>query len=259
MEESILNWLEVGDSVQKLDVYNNKFKTTAFKIFYNISKHMYFSPFLHYFLIIVFFLQIFVLNISGTNIEKDKLLDIFKYLEKVLLFEKSIDNEKQYKLIIIITIIFFLTTFIYEIIIFSLLIAGITLNYFIKLLSFYQLLYIYYLTGPMVQILIYPLVASKGSFTSDNYSLLIAYILCLIIAVIIIINVILISFYMTDINNINGMDYKSKINDRYMTIIINIKVIYFILEQILALIFPENKYFIIYQSICIFHLFYIIF
>ena len=244
MEESILNWLEVGDSVQKLDVYNNKFKTTAFKIFYNISKHMYFSPFLHYFLIIVFFLQIFVLNISGTNIEKDKLLDIFKYLEKVLLFEKSIDNEKQYKIIIIITIIFFLTTFIYEIIIFSLLIAGITLNYFIKLLSFYQLLYIYYLTGPMVQILIYPLVASKGSFTSDNFSLLIAYILCLIIAVIIIINVILISFYMTDINNINGMDYKSKINDRYMTIIINIKVIYFIIEQILALIFPENKYFI---------------
>ena len=244
MEESILKWLEVGDSLQKLDVYNNKFRTNAFKIFYNISKNMYFSPFLHYILIIIFFAQIMTLNIAGINTENDKILNIIKNIEKILLFEKTIVDAETYEILLISVIVFFIVSLIVEIVNFALLIYGITLNFSLKILSFIQLVYIYYLTGPILQILIYPLLIPKGAYSIEGYFLKTVFFLGLIFAVVMILNVILISFYMNDINTINGRDYKSKLNDRYMTIIIIVKLIYFILEQLLALTFMEKIWFI---------------
>ena len=94
MEESILNWLEVGDAIQKSDVYNNRFRANWFKIFYNISKNMYFSEYFHYVLIIIFFLQIWELNISDINLENDRLLKIINFLQPILLVQKvvSVDD-----------------------------------------------------------------------------------------------------------------------------------------------------------------------
>ena len=87
MEQSILNWLEVGDAIQKLDVYNNRLRANWFKILYNISKNMYFSEYFHYVLIIIFFAQIWELNISDIKVENDRLLEIIKFLEPILLVE----------------------------------------------------------------------------------------------------------------------------------------------------------------------------
>ena len=121
MEESILNWLEVSDTIQKLDVYNNKFRLNWFKLFYNISKNMYFSEYLHYILIIVFFAQIWELNIVDIKIENDRILEIFNYLKPILLFEKVVNSEKSYELLLIVLILFFLvSTILFIIIIFAL-------------------------------------------------------------------------------------------------------------------------------------------
>ena len=99
MEESILKWLEVSDTIQKLDVYNNKLRLNWFKLFYNISKNMYFSEYLHYILIIVFFAQIWELNIVDIKIEKDRLLEILNYLKPIFLFEKVITSEKTFQIL----------------------------------------------------------------------------------------------------------------------------------------------------------------
>ena len=244
MEDCILNWLEVGDTIQKLDVYNNKLRTNFFKIFYNISKNMYFSEYLHYLLIIIFFAHIWELNIADINVENDRLLQIINYLQPIFLFEKMIKSEKTYEILILISNFFFLISTILLIINVISLLNGIYLNVFLKIFSFVDLLFIYYFSGPFLHIFTFQLFELKGAVSAKNYFLLVMFILGLIFSIIMNINIILTSLYMSDINTINGMNYKSKINDRYMTIIIVIKIIYFILEAFISLVFKDKKLFL---------------
>ena len=244
MEESILKWLEVSDTIQKLDVYNNRFRLNWFKLFYNISKNMYFSEYLHYILIIVFFAQIWELNIVDIKIEKDRLLEILNYLKPIFLFEKVITSDKTFQILLIVLILFFLACVIILIIIIIALLNGIYFNILTKIFSFLDLIYIYYLSGPFLHVCTFPLFMPKGTILANNYFMLIIFILGLIFCVAMIFNVILTSIYMNDINTISGMNYKSKINDRYMTIVIVIKLIYFILEQFIGLVFSDDKYFL---------------
>ena len=145
MEESILKWLEFGDSIQMLDVYNKKFRANWFKILYNISKNMYFSKYLYYILIIIFFAQIIALNIGRTATENDKILELMKYLEKVLLFEKAINNDKTHTIVLIASMCFFAFSLLIEFLSIILLFAGKSINIISKLFSFLVLLYMYYL------------------------------------------------------------------------------------------------------------------
>ena len=249
MEENILKWIEVGDTIQKLDIYNNKFRTSGFKVFYNISKNMYISEYLHYLLIILFFAQMWVLNISGSNIENDRILKIIEFIKPILLFEKVIDREKTYETVLIIVIIFFIIIVIITLVNIFLIINDVINNSFLKLLGFIELFNIYYLSGPFFHVYIFPLFVTIESISSKNYFILIIYILGLIFCIFVIINAGIISLYINDISTINGMDYKSKINDRYMTIIFIIKFIYFIFESLLVLELPDNTLFLYVHQI----------
>ena len=240
MEESILNWLEVGDAIQKSDVYNNRFRANWFKIFYNISKNMYFSEYLHYVLIIIFFLQIWELNISDINLENDRLLKIINFLQPILLVQKVVDVEDFKKLIIALCFFFLAATILLVIIIIALL-YDIYFNILLKIFSFIDLLFIYCFSAPFLQIFTASLFIPKESVDKKDYFLLVIFVLSLIFSIAMLANIILTSLYMSDINTINGMDYKSKSNDNYMTIIIVVKMIYCILEQLIALYFVDNK------------------
>ena len=252
MEEYILNWLEVGDTIQKLDVYNNKLRTNYFRIFYNISKNMYFSEYLHYLLIIIFFAQIWELNIAGIDVENDGLLEIINYIQPIILFEKVIKTEKTFEILLIISNFFFLISTILLIINIILLLNGLYLNMLLKIFSFIDLLFVYYLSGPLLHIFIFPFFEFKDSISGKNYFLLIMAIVGLIFSLSMIVNIILTSLYMTDINTLNGKNYKSKINNRYMTIIIIIKIIYFFLETFITSVFEENKIFLYGYQIILF-------
>ena len=253
MEENILRWLEFGDSIQMLDIYNKKFRSAWFKIFYNISKNLYFSKYLFYLLVIIFFAQIIEINIGRTETDNDKILKIIKYLEKILVPEKVIDNDKNHNLVLIITICFFafslLIEFINIIFLFKFNRKG--LNVLSKLYSFLVLLYIYYLFGPSLHIFFAPIfVHIKEKFSNVDIKEYIKFIFCFIFIIVLIIALIINSFYLDDINTINEYKYKCKINNRYTTIIIIIKMIYFFLDQILNFFIEEKKiYNYIYQII----------
>ena len=249
MEENILKWLEVGDSIQKLDVYSNKFRMTGFKIFYNISKNMYFSKYLHYLLIIIFFAQIWELNISGTNLENDGVLKIIDFFKPILLFEKMIDGEESYEILLIIAIIFFLLVVILSSINMIAITKNLIFDTLLKILGFIQLITVYYLSGPLLHIYVFPLFIPNEAISVKNLFLFVVFILGLIFCVSMILNVLMISFYMNDINTISENNYKSKINDRYMTLILIIKLIYFIFESLLVLVFPNNNLFLYFHQI----------
>ena len=241
MEQSILNWLEVGDAIQKLDVYNNRLRANWFKILYNISKNMYFSEYFHYVLIIIFFAQIWELNISDINVENDRLLEIIKFLEPILLVEKVVKDTEDFTNLLIGLNFFFLASTILLIIIIIELLSGIQPYFILKIFSFIDLLFIYYFSGPFLQIFTAILFIPKDSVDSKDYFLLFIFVLSLIFSIAMLANIILTSLYMSDINNINGMDYKSKTNDNYMTIIIVVKMLDCIMEQLIALYFKDNK------------------
>ena len=233
MEESILKWLEFGDSLQKLDVYNKKFRARWFKIFYNISKNMQFTKYLYYLFIVIFFAQIIGINISNYEVENDKILNIIKHLEKILLFEKIIDNEKTHNLILIISMSFFVFSILLLFINIILLFAGKSINSLSKIYSFIVLLYMYYLSCPIFHIFfVTVLIQIKDKFANNDVIDYVKFIFSFLFSVILIFNLIIISFYMDDINTINEFNYKSKINNRYTTIIIIIKLIYFLLNQL---------------------------
>ena len=250
MEESLLKWLEVGDSIQKIDVYNKKFRTAWFKIFYNISKSMYFSEYLYQILILIFFGQIFGLNITKTNTENDKLLEIIEYLNEVLLFQKSINSDKAHNTVLIIAFSFFALSLILEIISTILIITNTISKLFLKIYSFITLIYLYYLNGPLIQIFIYPMAVTKDKISNNNFIVLAVYIFGSIFTLIMVLNIILLSFYIDDINSLNKHNYKSKINNRYTTIIIVIKMIYFVLDLLLSYILKDTTFNIyVYQII----------
>ena len=253
MEENILKWLEFGDSVQILDIYNKKLRSAWFKIFYNISKNLYFSKYLFYLLVIIFFAQIIEINIGRTETDNDKILKIIKYLETILVPEKVIDNEKNHNLVLTITICFFAFTWLIEFIniIFLFKFTRKGLNALSKLYSFLLLLYIYYLFGPSLHIFFAPIfVHIKDKFLNMDIKEYIKFIFCFIFIIVLIIALIINSFYFDDINTINEYKHKCKINNRYTTIIIIIKMIYFFLDQILNFFIEEKKiYNYIYQII----------
>ena len=249
MEENILNWLEVGDAIQKLDVYNKKFRTAFFKICYNTSRNLYFSFYFQIFLIIVFFAQIFELNLTKTNTENDKILSILSSIKQILLFEKIVDNDETYRITLISCISFYIFALVVETAVIILLLVGKHSFILIKLYGFIALMFFYYLNSPYLEIFLYPFINIKGGFSLDDITKFVTYIFNLIFAFFMLVNLILISFYIDDINVINKPNYKSKINDRYTTIILILKMIYSVLDLFLISI-KENKVFIyLYQII----------
>ena len=251
MEESLLKWLEFGDSLQKLDVYNKKFRARWFKIFYNISKNMQFSEYLYYLFMVVFFAQIIEINIGNYEIGNDKVLKISKYLEKILLFEKIINSEKTHNLILIISMSFFIFSILLEFLNIIFLFAGKSINVLSKIYSFIVVLYAYYLSGPIFHIFfVTVLIQLKEKFANCDIIDYVKFIFCFLFTIILIFNVIIISFYMDDINTINECNHKSKINNRYTTLIMIIKLIYFFLDQLIYFILePKDINNYIYQII----------
>ena len=261
IEQNLLKWLEVGDSIQKMDIYSKTFRLNFFKFFHSISKNMNFSELFHDILVIIFFAQIWEINISELNIDNDKFLQIVKNIKNILIFQKIIEDKTTYIIMMIISIAVFLISIILLNIHLILLIHNKTIKSLVKVLSFLTLIYIYYLNGPMFQVFIYPLICPKGvhkylneSCHINNILLTTNFIFCLIFFLVMFLGIIIFSLYINDINTINGPSIKSKINNKYTTLIVIIKIIYFILEFLLSQIFHEEK-FLVY----IFQVFLIIF
>ena len=58
IEQNIIEWLELGDSIQKLDLYNKK-SIPFFIMNYLLSQFSHFSEIVYFFIYFLFFIQIF--------------------------------------------------------------------------------------------------------------------------------------------------------------------------------------------------------
>ena len=105
IEENIIEWLEVGDSIQKIDLFNGKKCLFLYEINFLLMQYSNFPQYIYFFIIIFYFGQIWELNIFKVDIEGDIILEIIKYLEKIFLLRELIIDFKTYLILLIISIL----------------------------------------------------------------------------------------------------------------------------------------------------------
>ena len=247
IEQNILKWLELGDSIQKIDIYNKKFNLLIYKVNYILSKHIHFSQYFYLFVYFLFFGQIWELNLIKVNVEGDGILKIIKNFEKLFLFNKLITNSFSYKIIeytlLFIFLIFLILLFCNTILIMN----NKKVTFLIFINSLMNVLTINYLNGPSLRIFFYSMLClnqehifAKIKCSFENLLFSITVIVCLIFSILMVIIVISMTLFINDIGCINGSNVNSKINSNYSSIIVIYKIILFFFAHILELFLGNN-------------------
>ena len=108
IEENVINWIDLGEAKQPLDIYGEKIKLEFFKLMLTIKSENKSFGALDYLFQIIFFFQIASLTLYGfSDQSNDYVLILFKYLSNVLLLYELADSSTSY--IILVVIIFFIT------------------------------------------------------------------------------------------------------------------------------------------------------
>jgi len=255
IEKNILEWLEISDSIQKLDVYNNKSSLFLHKTNYLFSRYSHFSLSFYLFLYFLFFAQIWELILLKVEVKGDIILEIIKYIEKILLIPQNVNRVLRIIFIIIATFGFSSVWFITFLNLY-LLNKKKKVEFFLSLNVLIYFLNVYFINGPVLQILFYTTQCYNGKeyircpITGLKKILEIIFIYLYILMVIIC--VLIATFYINDIGCINGSNIRCKINNNYTTIIVMIKFVFFIFYITLNFLINDENHFLILAYLLLF-------
>ena len=256
IEENILELIDLGDAIQKIDVYTNKKYLFFYHYHYLILKHAKYNAEIFCVFIFIYFAQIWCLNIIHVNIEGDFILEIIKYIEKVFLLNKIIIDNITYEIIELI----FIFISVYALIIG---LISICLLFFMKSIRFFYIstaiIYLslnYYLIGPSIEFLLLPILCKNKAnilpeekcfnYSAGRYSF---FIIGIIYAVFIIFVSYFIALYMNEIGSIGNINEKNRINCNYSLVATISKIIMYLLSFYFEFFISDKNLFIkiIYQ------------
>ena len=103
IESNIMEWIDLGDSVQILEMYLNKKLIKLFNFFRIMAKHKIDSRFFIFFLKFFFFFQFMmipIINVKEKAKKTDSLIKLFNYVKKVI-FIQDIINKKNDLIIVL--------------------------------------------------------------------------------------------------------------------------------------------------------------
>ena len=260
IEQNIIEWLELGDTIQKLDLYNKK-NLSFYIMNYLISQYSRLPEIFYLFIILLFFFQIIELNISKIDITEDGTLSIIKYLENIFLFQKFIKNNNTMYIILSITmIILFILSILFAVISIILYTKKNKKKYglLITSSSIINMLNVYFLNGPAIQILLSAFFCHNDNDNKTylcpikGFSKIFTLIFNIIYIIFIIITVYISTLYINDIGCINGSNVRCKINNNYTQVIITAKMIFFIFNFFIEeFVKDNNKYLLLIYNIFI--------
>ena len=153
IESNIINWIELGDSMQKLDVYGKKKTITLFNFLRILMIYNSFNTTFFIILHFIFFIQLAMLCLINVPQEDDWIVKIFLFFKDIFLFEDIIQNSLGYKIAIII-VSFMTLTVIGTVVFLMICIIQDQINFKlpITILNIIIILLIYYIIGPIVTI-----------------------------------------------------------------------------------------------------------
>ena len=253
IDSNVIEWLDFGDSTQKIDAYLLGNKKKLFRFLRELLKNKNF-PNLEIVLIIINFIQLMIISLI-INDKSDFIVEILIYLKDIFLFSEIIDNGEIYiKIFYTIHSIIIIDVLLMLIICFS-------LKYFkphliLVFINFINIIIFYYLLGPCVETCLL-------SFWCENNQHKIFKIQCypgkvhlsnIISSVVTLVLYILVSFmyslYFNEIGTIfpNGNEKSIRIHSNYENLFNIIKIIIYILYFFCKI--NENNFIfkIIYES-----------
>ena len=263
IEENVINWIDLGEAKQPLDIYGQKLKMNFFKLFKLIKSYNNDFTSLNYIFHFFNFFQLLTLSLYGIYGYKEGddyyLKNIYAYLSKVFLLSDIAKDSSIYSILLI--IIFILTAFFISIIIYLIIcIKKGTKPYsvILKLLNILIILEMYYLIGPIINTSLISIVCknkkhiylNKTSFKGVSHILaLLSSIICIIFHLSF---SIVLSIYYFDIGNIGEYGVQTRVNCNYEIYSNFVTIILFIGKFIFDFYLEQKKlYFIIWETIII--------
>ena len=98
IESNVIEWLDFGDSAQKLDIFTHPHLLKIFYFFQNLINYNSFPSF-QLVLQIIQFIQLYSIASYFSDEKNDVIIEILFYLKSVILFYDLIDTKKIYETI----------------------------------------------------------------------------------------------------------------------------------------------------------------
>ena len=165
IEENFINWIDLGEAKQPLDVYGEIYTVNFFKLMMTIKSQNKSFGSLDLLFQVIFFLQVLSLSLQGFSDDKNDFFIItFKYLSKPILLYEIADSFLTY---IILLIIIYIITIIFIAILIYLIICikrenkpSLLVLRFLNILVIFE---IYYLIGPTINLCLSALICKNGN------------------------------------------------------------------------------------------------
>ena len=247
IESNIVNWIDLGDTLQNLDVYSKKHTVKYFNFVRVLMSFKTFGVFCYMILKFLFFLQIMMLTLTNLNDDNDSAIVLLKYISTIIFIQDIVKSKQTYTIAIIVNsalTAFHILCIIY--IAYSIKIRKFYLNLPIYLFNFINILITNYLIGPIVQISLLSTNCREGIHVYLNtvcYSD-IGHIFVLIISMInlvfFLLLSVLLSIYFNEIGSVNENKVSGRINCNY-EIYMNIsKISMFVFAYIISNFFKDS-------------------
>ena len=263
IEGNISEWIEIGESMQLLDIYNQKKLIKIFKVFQIIISNKINNKLTYIIFKILFFVQILTYSLVSTpsyQEENDISIQILKHIRNVTLPHLLIKKEANY--IVSFFFIIILTLLIINCYIFIYFYSNSEVNKIsIKAVIFniIGILFYNYLQCPIINILLSSIACREGKHlylnstkcysNSKHFILLVFSIITLFI---LLIHSILLSIFNYDIGKINENDCLSRVNCNFELYENISMIIFYIFGFLIRFYLPKTKiYRISYKSFLI--------
>lgn len=255
IEANIVEWLELGESIRCIEVYESKNWTKFFSLFKMMMSHKKFSLYLFLVLKFLFFLQIIMLNLTSVDVDGDYALTILNYVSNVLFTQTLVNDTTSYNIafmvvIVLMLIIIFTFSFLYS----SVNSDNTIIKLPIELLNFINVLILHFLYGPVIQVTLISTQCSNGihdylqvkCYTSFLHALYL--IISAIAFLVFVVYTISLSIYYHEIGAINHTKIMARNNTSYEIFITLWETSIFIFSYFIKSNFSNNQTMkIIYQ------------
>ena len=250
IESNIVKWVDLGDTMQLLDVYGKKKWVKFFNLVRVLISFKKFSIFFYIVLKCFSFVQLFMLNLTNIVDEDDSAIKILKSISNVIFVQDIITDETTYRVAVFINAAMTVITILCIIyLIISIKIGKFFIKIPIDLLNLINVLLLNYFIGPIIQISI----LSTRCLDDGNHAYLNA--TCwtmphLIFVIISVINLlffttlsVVLSIYYNEIGSINETKILARINCNYEIYVNLSKIAMFIFGYIIKFYGADNDTF----------------
>ena len=249
IENDIINWLEISESMKYIDIYGRPSRVKFFKIIHIMMDFKTFGSFWYLLLTLFYFLQIMMLVINDISESSDYSVTLLKYISNIFLINEYLASEKFYSIVILVlSILTLVIILIYIYIQISINLGKFYIRLPVSLLNYFNLLLIDYLIGPIIMI---TLLSTKCDEKNEHILLHtkcfqdVSHICIVVFAIMNLIFYLIytafLSFYYNEIGAVNENKLSARINCNYELFIFIFKCVLFLFTFYNEYFKPNNK------------------